>query len=44
MTELENLPEWNAVRSYYEKNGSNLKIMELFAKDADRFNKYRCVF
>ena len=40
-TELEKLPEWNALRTYYEKTGINLKIMDLFSKDPDRFNKYR---
>ena len=42
-TELEKLPEWNALRTYYEKSGVNLKIMDLFSNDSDRFNKYRYV-
>lgn len=34
---------WQSLQDYYNKNGNNLVIKNLFAADPDRFNKYRLV-
>ncbi|XP_075238096.1 glucose-6-phosphate isomerase [Lycorma delicatula] len=33
-------PTWQKLKDYYDKNGSKINIMELFATDPDRFEKY----
>lgn len=34
-------PAWQKLQDYYNQTGKNLVIKDLFAKDANRFNKYR---
>lgn len=34
-------PAWKKLLDYFNKNGENINIMELFAKDPNRFEKYR---
>lgn len=34
-------PTWQKLQDYYNQTGKNLVIKNLFAQDANRFNKYR---
>lgn len=34
---------YKKLQEYYQANGNTINIKELFAQDADRFNKFRYV-
>lgn len=36
-------PAWEKLQEYFNQSGKNLVIKELFAKDSNRFNKFRYV-
>ncbi len=38
------LPAWKALQDYYNNNGKNLNLNELFAQDPDRFDKLNVSF
>lgn len=41
MTTLTSEPAYQQLQDYYNKNGASINILELFAKDPDRFNNFR---